>query len=465
MMILQDVQHFPVVLNLNELKSIVKLTTNGEFLFYFCRNLSEVSKFRIKFTDFFKLLFPSTGIELVVFLFFLVVYGYLGSYIAIHHKIIFDSRIPWDAYFSFDNKSIVMTGGSFERHPLSYYFFNWIRELALLFSDGKMDGNFRFALAWFSNVAVSLSILQVFKYLKDIIQLPLMISTLLVLFFGSFSTMILLSFTPENFTYTLFSLTLFHHYSAIKLRKEEKIPALALIFSGIAIGGLTVTNIVKVFIPVVFEKGLFKNWKKFWNAVFRVFLTCICFALLYLNRIDFKYQNIFSKTSEQYEKFSNVKSTPVWDMISSYFFGGNILFSNFIIRDKHNMKGFEYKGIIMDVYSSWIPYIFIAVLLGLILWSYYKNFNNRLVQVIMISFLLDMVIHCIMKFGIHTSYIYGGHFVFVYPMLLGWLFYAYRESPKTLSFLTVVLCILFVYLGANNYLRITEFFWFLNNYY
>ncbi|MFC3159824.1 hypothetical protein ACFOEQ_16205 [Chryseobacterium arachidis] len=81
-----------------------------------------MSKFKTKFIDFFRLLFPSTGIELIVFLFFLVVYGYLGSYISIHHKIIFDARIPWDAYFSFDNKSIVMTGGSFERHPLSYYF-------------------------------------------------------------------------------------------------------------------------------------------------------------------------------------------------------------------------------------------------------------------------------------------------------------------------------------------------------
>ncbi|MDQ1160234.1 hypothetical protein QE422_000602 [Chryseobacterium sp. SORGH_AS 447] len=283
-----------------------------------------MSKFKTKFVHFFKLIFPSTGTELIVFLFFLVAYGYLGSYIAIHHKIIFDARIPWDAYFSFDNKSIVMTGGSFERHPLSYYFFNWIRELALLFSDGKMDGNFRFVLAWLSNLAVSLSILQVFKYLKNIIGLPLLFTIPLIVFFGGFSTTILLSFTPENFTYTLFFLTLFHHYSAIKLKKEEKIPAVALAFSGIAIGGLTVTNIVKVFIPVTFEKDLFRNWKKFGNAAFRVVFTCVCFVLLYLNRIDFKYQNIFSKTNEQYEKFSNVNSTPTWDMILSYFFGGNV---------------------------------------------------------------------------------------------------------------------------------------------
>ncbi|AZA87772.1 hypothetical protein EG349_13690 [Chryseobacterium shandongense] len=420
---------------------------------------------KTKFIHFFKLLFPSSGTELIVLLFFLVVYGYLGSYIAIHYKIIFDSRIPWDAYFSFDNKSIVMTGGSFERHPLSYYFFNWIRELALLYSGGKMNGDFRFILAWFSNFAVSLSVLQIFKYLKNIIRLPLILNFLLVLFFGAFSTTILLSFTPENFTYTLFLLTLFNHYSAIKLKKDEKIPALALAFSGVTIGGLTVTNIAKVFIPVAFEKGLFKSWKKFGNAVFRVTLTLIFFVLLYLNRIDFKYQNIFSKTNEQYEKFSNVNSTPTWDMILSYFFGGNILFSNFIVRDKHNMAGYHYKGLIMTVYSSWIPYIFIAVLLMLISWSYYNNFKNKLVQVLMISFLFDILIHCIMRFGLHTSYIYGGHFVFVYPLLLGWLFYSYKESPKMLSFLTVIFTLLFVYLLTNNYLRMVEFFWFLNQYY
>ncbi|WP_027381045.1 DUF6080 domain-containing protein [Chryseobacterium daeguense] len=424
-----------------------------------------MSKFKTKFLHFFKLIFPSTGIELIVFLFFLVAYGYLGSYIAIHYKIIFDSRIPWDAYFSFDNKSIVMSGGSFERHPLSYYFFNWIRETALFLSHGKMDGNFRFALAWFSNIAVSLSVLQVFKYLKNIIGLPLIMNSLLTLFFGSFSTTLLLSFTPENFTYTLFLLTLFNHYSAIKLKKEEKIPALALAFSGTSIGGLTVTNIVKVFIPIAFEKGIFKNWKKFGNAVLRVLFTCVCFILLYLNRIDFNYKNIFNKTSEQYEKFSNVNSTPTWDMILSYFFGGNILFSNFIIRDKHNMKGLDYKGIVMDVYSSWVPYIFIAVLLSLIFWSYFKNFKNKLVQVLMISFLFDIIIHCVMRFGLHTSYIYGGHFVFIYPLLLGWLFYAYKNTPKTLSFLGVIFCIMLTYLVANNFLRMAEFFWFLNQYY
>lgn len=434
------------------------------FLFYFCKNFKQVN-FKSKFVNFFKLVFPSSLIELWVFLFFIIFYGVLGSYIALNYRIIFDNRIPWDAYFSFDNRSIVMSGGSFERHPLSYYFFNWVRKLAFFISDGRTDATFRMTLAWFSTITISLSVLQIFKYLKNIIRLPLLINLLLILFFGFFSTNILLSFTPENFTYTLFLLCLYNHYAAIKLQKDEKIPASALTLAAISVGGLTITNIFKVFIPILFEKNIFRNWKKFGNAVLRVSITCICFVLLYLNRIDFKYKNIFNKTSEQYEKFSNVKSTPTWDMIATYFFGGNVIFSNFIIRDKNNMKGFNFKGLIMDVYSSWIPYLFISILLGLILWSYFKNFKSKFVQIIMISFLLDIVIHCIMKFGLHTSYIYGGHFIFVYPLLLGWLFYAYKTSPKVLSFLTVTVGILFIYLAVNNYIRMTEFFWFLNTYY
>lgn len=412
-----------------------------------------------------KQVFPTSYPELAVFLFFLMCYGTLGSYIAFHYRIIFDSRIPWDAYFSFDNKAIVMTGGSFERHPLAYYFFNWVREFSLWVSGGKMDVTFRLTLAWLSNLTITLCMVQIFKYLRNIIRLPIQISILIILFFGLFSTSIILSFTPENFTYTLLLLSIYNYYAAVKLKKEEKIPGSALALAGITVGGLTITNLVKVFIPVLFEKDLFRSWKKFGNAAFRVMLTTACFVFLYLLRIDFKYENIFSKTNQQYEKFSNVESIPDWDMMLSYFFGGSILFPSFMTTDKHNMKGFNFKGLLMEPYSSSFCYAFVIVLLTSILWSYFKNFRNKLVQVLAVSFAVDIVIHCAMRFGLHTSYIYGGHFVFVYPLLLGWLFYSYRSKPKMLSFLTVTMGILFVFLLTNNLYRMSDFFMFLEKYY
>ncbi|UBB89041.1 hypothetical protein J4771_09170 [Candidatus Kaistella beijingensis] len=421
--------------------------------------------FKQKFFDFIKTVFPATKFETLLFLIFLSIYGALGTYIALNYRIIFDNRIPWDAYFSFDNRAIVMTGGGFERHPLANYFFNWIREFALLFSDGKKDANFRLVLAWCSNFAVSLSLIQIYKYLKNIIRLPKNISLLILSFFAFFTTNILLSFTPETYTYTLFFLVLFNYYAALKLKKEAIIPATALTLATISIGGLTVTNAVKVFISVLFEKNLFQNWKKFGNAVLRVLMSIVIFVLLFLYRLDFDYMRFLNKSGEQYDKFSKPKVTPLWDMISSWFFGGNMLFPSFVIRDYHNKKGFYYKALFMDVYTSVIPYVFVAAVLILVFWSYFKNFKNKLVQVLMISFLVDIVIHCILKFGLHTSYIYGGHFIFVVPLLIGWLFYSYKNSPKMLSFLFVTVGVLFFYLAMNNLLRMEEFFVFLEKYY
>ena len=358
-----------------------------------------------------------------------------------------------------------MTGGGFERHPLANYFFNWIREFALLFSNGKMNETFRLVLAWCSNFAVSLSLVQIYKYLKNIITLPKKISLLILLFFSFFSTPILLSFTPETYTYTLLFLVLFNYYAALKLRKDEKIPATALALAAVSIGGLTVTNVVKVYIPLLFEKGVFRNWRKFGNLVLRGLISVSVFVLLFMYRLDFKFLNFLNKSGEQYEKFSNPKVTPIWDMIASWFFGGNMLFSGFVTRDYHNKKGFEYKALFMDVYTSWIPYVFVVAVLILILWSFVKNFKNKFVQILMISLLVDIVIHCVLKFGLHTSYIYGGHFIFVVPLLLGWLFYGYKDCPKIVSILYVTVSILFFYLIVNNIFRMTEFFDFLEMYY
>lgn len=385
--------------------------------------------------------------------------------VSTNYRIVFDDRIPWDAYFSFDNRAIVMTGGGFERHPLANYFFTWIRETALFFSGGKKDVNFRLALSLISALTVSLSVLQIFKYLRNIIGLPLFLNLLLVVFFSLFSTSILLSFTPETYTYTLFFLVLFNYYAALKLKKNEKISMAALTFAGISVGGLTITNIVKVYLPVLFEKDLFKSWKKVGNAVLRILFSFVVFLLLFLYRMNFDWKNIFNKTSEQYDKFSKPKVTPIWDMITSWFFGGNMLFPGFVIRDYHNKKGFDYKAIFMDVYQSYFSYLFVGTVLFLMIWSCTKNYKNKLVQVLILSFSVDIFIHCVFKFGLHTSYIYGGHFIFVVPLFLGWLLFSYRKSPKILSLITVFISLLFIYLGINNFYRLMEFYEFLEVYY
>ena len=419
-----------------------------------------------KILSFLKSVFPSTKTELLIFLFFVIVYGANAWFIAENFRIVYDDRIPWDAYFSFDNRAIVQTGGGFERHPLSNYFFDQIRNFALWISGNRYDSVFRLVLALFSTVVISLANVQIFKYLNNIIKLPLKISLLILAFYGLFVTNILLSFTPETYTYTLLFLSIFNYYSAKKIKEEKSVSFAATIFGSVFIGGLTITNIVKVYIPFLFEKKIFWNWKKIGWAVAKIATSVMVFLFLFMLRLNFNFQNFLNKTEEQYDKFSKPKVTPLWDMITSWFFGGNVLFSNYEIRDYHTKdKTFYYKALFMDVYTSAIPYFFIGLILLIVILSVVKNYKNKLIWILVISFSIDILIHCVLKFGLHTSYIYGGHFVFVYPLLLGWLFFSYRNKTISLSILYGVIMMMTVYLGFNNFYRLGEFYQFLETYY
>lgn len=419
----------------------------------------------LKFKPFFRTVLPENRLEGLLMLFLLTAYGSFAGYIALRYRIVFDDRIPWDAYFSFDNRSIVLTGGGFERHPLANYFFSGLRNAALWISDGRKDDLFRLALALPSAAAVSFANLYVYKYLRNVVRLPTGYSVFLTLFFACFATNILLSFTPETYTYTLLLLVLFNYYAALKLRNHQKIPVTALTLATVSVGGLTITNAAKVFIPLILEKNVFKSPKKLLDALMRSLVAIAVFVLLYLNRVNFDVQRIFNKTGEQYDKFSKPKVTPLWDMIASWFLGGNVLFPGFTVRDYHNKKGFAYKALFMDVYTAWLPYFFVGVLFVLLIWAFLKNRRNRLVTALVLSFLADIVIHCILKFGLHTSYIYGGHFVFVYPLLLGWLIHAYRNHSRIFTAIVGVIILMMGYLMMCNYYRLSEFLSFLDRYY
>lgn len=418
-----------------------------------------------KSKDFLRTIFPANRWELIFFLFFLLGYGILASILALNYRLVFDARIPWDAYFSFDNRAIVLNGGSFERHPLSKYFFDALRKLALWISGQKMNADFRLVLSLFSVLTVSLGNIQILKYLKNIIQLPKVIAGFLTLFFGIFTTPLLLSFTPETYTYTFFLLVLFNYYAALKLQKNEPLSLVALTFSAITIGGFTITNVVKVYIPMLFEKGIWRNLKKSGWFFGRALISVSVFIFLFLWRLNFEYEKIFTKAETQYDKFSNAKITPFWDMVFSWFLGGTVVFPSFEVRDYHSQTGFQFKAIFMETYSSFWCYFFVGLIFSFVLWSYIVNFKNRFVQILMLSFLVDITIHCVLRFGLHTAYIYGGHYVFVVPLLLGWLFFAYKNRPKMLSFIGISLSLSFIFILACNAYRMAEFFDFVNLYY
>jgi hypothetical protein len=316
-----------------------------------------------------------------------------------------------------------------------------------------------------SNLSVSLALIQIYKYLKNIVNLHIALAILLTTMTALFSTSILLSFTPETYTYTFLLLCVYNYYAAQKIKNKQTIPLSALTLAGIGIGGLTITNIIKVYIPLLFDKKIYWNGKKIMALVFKTIFSVAVFIFLFLNRLDFDYQRVLTKTSEQYERFSKPKVTPLWDMITSWFYGGNILFSSFFVRDYKSPQHFEYKAVFMEVYSSYFSYILVAIFLMIVVWSYFKNFKNPWVQILMISFVVDIIIHTVLKFGLHTAYIYGGHFVFVYPLLWSWLLVAYQKNKILYPALISITVLVFGYLAMNNVYRMFDFIDFVKLFY
>ncbi|MCW0512070.1 DUF6080 domain-containing protein [Riemerella anatipestifer] len=335
----------------------------------------------------------------------------------------------------------------------------------LWISSGQKNHLFRLSLALLSSLAISWTMVFIFKYLKNIIQLSLASSLILVVFFGLFSTNIMLSFTPETYTYSLLFLSGFTYYAALRLTQRRTLSWGMLCLSSLAIGGLTITNIVKVYIPILFERKWYNNIKHLANAVAKVGLSVGVFLLLFMYRMNFQFSAFLDKTGQQYEKFSQPKLVPIWDMIVFWFWGGNVLFPSFIIRDYHNKHNFHYKALFMEVYTSNLSYVFVGLLFILVIWGYLRGFRKPLVQVLMLSFLVDIMIHCVLKFGLHTSYIYGGHFVFVIPLILGWLLHSYRKNTNATLGLQLLLGLLTLFLALNNFYRMDEFFAFLDKYY
>lgn len=418
-----------------------------------------------KLRSFYGLAFPTKQIEWILFSVFWSLFSCIGYIIATRYTLIFDHRIPWDAYFSFDNRAIVLTGGGFERHPLANYFFDVLRRIALWFSDGKYDAVFRFVLAIFSAMAMAFSILYVFKYLTFIIGLGRYKAVLLTMFFSLFSTTLVLAFTPETYTYTQPALLLFLLYVSRQMQNGKRLSGLALSLGAVSIGGLTITNATKVFLPVVLELHLWSNGKRFLHALGRVALSVSIFVGLFLYRMNFNYQQILSKTEAQYEKFSQPKFTPLWDMVLSWFAGGTMLFPSFFVRDYYSKTGFEYKALFMDTYSSIAQYVWVVLIGVCIIWTVIKQVKNKWVYVLLLWGTVDIVIHILLKFGLHTAYIYGGHYVFLVPLFLGWLLASYpRENAWQKSIISVYVILMF-FLLLNTVYRGIELYQFMEKYY
>lgn len=397
---------------------------------------------------FFNLL-PQNKIEVRILLFFIVLYSSYSFILALGTSIIDYKDLLYDVYFSFDNPIIYREGYVYlEGHPLMMFMampFITIGNVLAALLGYKAKTVF---LSFLCTILISLSIVYVYRYLTEIIELKGNIAYLLIAFFAFTSTNLILSFTPESFTITsfFFSYTIYYYSYCIKKRKPVRL--LSNTFFAVILGGITITNFIKGIIPILFTGD---NKKTIIRKI--LIIGSIFFVIVLWIHLQYDFISLIKM------RLSGNISIPargnIFERIFDWLFAAPLFFPGVIMQDIH-IDGLIFNAISLDFYHHWWQYLFAVSILVILGYSLFKNYKNKFVLIILSSLLVDIFIHVIIRYGLRDGFIYGGHWVFFVPLLFGWL-YKSIEEERNKKILLYSLSGLFFALLLNNMFRLKEF--------
>lgn len=411
----------------------------------------------------FKALFPKNKEELILLLFLFLVYGSFGWVIA-NETCIQDCLIKkYDVYLNYD------VGMRFHGVPFGYDIahplFNLYSTPISLVLEFFMDlyGNYKIKTIGFAmicNLMVSLSAVYIYRYLVEIVKIKnILLLSLFVLFYAFSFTCLVLSFTIETYAFSIFFLSFFVYYYSLRIQEGRKFRFLTNLFFCFVLGGITITNTAKAMIPMFLVKEKFSKVLK--QAFIIGCLLLICFLAAIYREGVFEFF-LFRFTDARPTEASEMLFLSGWKALV----GGAVLFPNImttldiIPKDTAILVGLEYKDYLMYEIDA-IPFSYVwehayTILLTLLIFiPLFTDFRNKLVQLLFLLFSVEIVLHMILKYGMLEAYIYGGHWVYIVPLLFGWG-YKSLASWKRYTYLGVIGC-LFICMVINNYVRLIEF--------
>ena len=373
-------------------------------------------------------------------------------------------------YFDFDNPGYINILTSFKgwmvgfRHPFVGFILIPFKIIGYVFFllTGAKD-HFYFVSLIFP-VFVSFTNIFVFRYLKDITKISTKRALLLISFFAFFATNLTLSFTPESFPFSLFFLSFMIMFFSGLILTKKKIPFSQLFILSFLTGGITSTNIVKCFILDFFSNTKFKRWIKRSFLITLIFVT-LCTCLLMMG-------GKVSKSITFIEYYTTTEAAyypeyviPVGNALFSYFWNAPITWGDFaesslLKVERHVMTG----KLNIAPYSHPFHSVFGGVLLLLCVISGCLNRKNKLVCILILCFAVDLFITGVLKYGLCNSFVFGGHWVFIIPMLFGWMYPGLKNKRQRTIF-DIVMIGMFAALLINNAYRMSQIFDFALKYY
>lgn len=395
--------------------------------------------------DIAKELLPKGQEEIILFFILLIFYLSYSLYLGFETALVAHASKWYDLYFSFDNVVSFFRGYSnLERHPFLQIFM-----YPLMFVKGilskYMGMSYRVILTlMILSSLIALSIVYVHRYLSKIVGVSNFQTRLIVGFYSFFSTNLILAFTFESFTFSLHLLSFAVYYFSKQIKEGQQVKLFTNLLAFIILGGVTITNGAKSVIPILFQKGTIP-YKT------RIVLVSICTFLLLLLFVDYNFRALHP---DSWGYFKDVSNHSYLSKVLSFFFGMPILLNQMYLGNVIQLNYYD-PMIASSIYEFWWQYLFVILIIAIIVYSILMSYKNRLVQYLFLLFFFDVLIHAILRAGLHEAMIYGAHWIYTVPLFIGWLYKNLgRVQQKALTGLLI--CMLVV-LATNNMVRMIEF--------
>ena len=335
------------------------------------------------------------------------------------------------AYLGYDNYYRFTTrGGAWDvSHPLitPLYLINRVLLVPLLGEGGALIG-----ILLASALLMAIAVAGCCGYLRRVVQLDTGRSLLL-------SGLLLSTFTVESYPLSMVLLVLSLLCLSSQLKQEKRLSGWQVTLWSLLLGGVTLTNFAKPLSLLLLSKEV-----SLWQRVRKVLLPTLLLLALVVAVGCFYQQRGASQGAEEPMLTAQVNDllrfqTRSADLVPD-FFGHPLLISDLEMRELHGetvLRPTPYDCWAMEL----LPWGVVLLLLSMI----WVGRRDPLAWAIPLYLAVDVAVHLIGGYGLDEAVIFGGHWVFLVPMALGWLYHvlpkqAYRYMDLALLLLSIYMC-------------------------
>ena len=423
-----------------------------------CQNIK--TKLTALLKDTYKAAVPSNKTEWILFAFFFICYAFFGFSLITQTDILYNvDNHKSGSYLGYDNIFHYKTsGGALDiSHPFLVFFYVFkfvITSILKLIFGAKSKIVFCVLLM---NLLISSGLIVLYKYLKNIVSISKFRSVLLTIFCGSFFTVIILSFTTESYPFSFLFLILSIYVLSNEYIKEQRFSASSVAFFGFLCGGITITNFIK---PVSL---LFLNKQSPKEKLIKLLKISIPFVIC----VGILYLLYFYKSNVAVNDENNYHLAKVIENILRYLHSdGNwskevfmdFWSSSVLVAPLTNQTvGWETVLRPSEYLHYWQFALSISLLI-IFIFSFFINRKNMMVKFLIFYVLMDVIVHFIFCYGLNEAILFGGHWLFVIPMILSWFYSYFKKSYKLLIAFDVYIICFIIFLIFNNVAEILKLF-------